>query len=228
MPSLAVKVYSLFYKYQLKKQLQNLALADQDRSFSDPFGITSRQGESVAAANPTFQNGVATKDIHIDPLSSLSLRIFLPDSVLGSKSSICSSFEGGDSQNGVVYRGYSPPPSLKRCRQLPVMLQFHGGGFVSGSNVSAANDTFCRRMARLCDVIVVAVGYRLAPESRFPAAFEDGVKVLNWLGKQANLALMRNLRNSRVNRRMFDGFGESMAEPWLAAHGDPSRYLLIP
>lgn len=70
---------------------------------------------------------------------------------------------------------------------------------------------------------MVAVGYRLAPESRFPAAFEDGVKVLNWVGKQVNLASLRGVRNARVNRRIFDSFGESMAEPWLAAHGDPSR-----
>ncbi|XWS63786.1 hypothetical protein CRYUN_Cryun06bG0131600 [Craigia yunnanensis] len=68
------------------------------------------------------------------------------------------------------------------------MLQFHGGAFVGGSNDSVVNDVFCRRIAKLCDVIVVAVGYRLAPESRYPAAFEDGLKVLNWLGKQANLA----------------------------------------
>ena len=33
-----------------------------------------------AAANPSFTDGVATKDIHIDPLTSLALRIFLPDS----------------------------------------------------------------------------------------------------------------------------------------------------
>ncbi|CAN1847420.1 Probable carboxylesterase 11 [Linum perenne] len=68
------------------------------------------------------------------------------------------------------------------------MLQFHGEGWVSGGNDSVANDFFCRKLAKLCDVIVVAVGYRLAPENRYPAAFEDGMTVLNWLGKQANLA----------------------------------------
>lgn len=104
-----------------------------------------------------------------------------------------------------------------------MMLQFHGGMFVGGSNVSAANDAFCRRMAKLLDVIVVAVGYRLAPESRYPAAFEDGLMVLDWLGKQSSLASLRNVRNSGAHRRIFDSFGASMAEPWLAAHGDPSR-----
>ncbi|KAL5062166.1 hypothetical protein RYX36_023903, partial [Vicia faba] len=86
-----------------------------------------------------------------------------------------------------LYRGYSPALDNRR-RKLPVMLQFHGGGWVSGSNDSVANNLFCRWIAKLCDVIVVAVGYRLAPESRYPAAFEDGLKVLNWLANQANLA----------------------------------------
>ncbi|KAF2292829.1 hypothetical protein GH714_029222 [Hevea brasiliensis] len=104
------------------------------------------------------------------------------------------------------------------------MLQFHGGGFVSGSNESVANDAFCRRIAKLCDVIVVAVGYRLAPESKYPAAFEDGLTILNWLAKQANLASCRRLS---LQSRIFDSFGASMLEPWLAAHGDPSRCVLL-
>ncbi|KAL0377346.1 UNVERIFIED_CONTAM: putative carboxylesterase 16 [Sesamum radiatum] len=89
------------------------------------------------------------------------------------------------SENG-SYKGYNPAGN--NCRRLPVMLQFHGGGFVSGSNDSVANDYFCRRIAKLCDVIVLAVGYRLAPENKYPAAFDDGLKVLHWLAKQANLA----------------------------------------
>ncbi|PON39710.1 Arylacetamide deacetylase [Parasponia andersonii] len=225
MPSLTVKLYSVFYKYHLRQQLHRLSQPDGSGSGSgsDPFGITSRPEETIVPANPSFQNGVATKDIHVDPLSSLSLRIFLPDSVLGSPES------SADRRDGDVYGGYSPPPQTKakRSRKLPVVLQFHGGGFVGGSNASAANDAFCRRMARLCDAMVVAVGYRLAPESRYPAAFEDGLKVLNWLGKQANLASLRNVRSVRANRRIFDSFGESMAEPWLAAHGDPSRCVLL-
>ncbi|KAK2977550.1 hypothetical protein RJ640_018192 [Escallonia rubra] len=59
---------------------------------------------------------------------------------------------------------------------MPVILQFHGGGFVSGSSDSVGNDLFCMRVAKLCDAIVVTVGYRLAPESKYPTAFEDGVK----------------------------------------------------
>lgn len=115
------------------------------------------------------------------------------------------------------------------------MIQFHGGAFVSGSNDTVANDSFCRRIAKLCDVVVIAVGYRLAPEHRYPAAFEDGLKVLNWLVKQANLVECRNslgdvrtvgggeIKGPALQKRMFDSLGLSNIEPWLAAHGDPSR-----
>lgn len=98
---------------------------------------------------------------------------------------------------------------------------------MSGGCDTVANDVFCRRVAKLCDAVVVAVGYRLAPESRYPAAFEDGVKALNWLTKQANLAECdRNRRRDGRRMQIVDGFGESsMVEPWLAAHGDSSRYV---
>ncbi|CAK7332411.1 unnamed protein product [Dovyalis caffra] len=211
MPSLIVKLYSVFFKYQQKHLLQTLSQTSLNQK-PDPFGVTSRPHESIAASNPAFTDGVATKDIHVDPLSSLSLRIFLPDTAVTSP--LPSTHD---------YAGYLPPPGNFH-RKLPVMLQFHGGGFVSGSNESAGNDTFCRRIAKLCDVIVVAVGYRLAPETKYPGAFEDGFKVLNWLAKQANLAVCGRLDDQN---HIFDSFGASMVEPWLAAHGDPSRCVLL-
>lgn len=93
-------------------------------------------------------------------------------------------------------------------------------------------------MAKLCDVIVVAVGYRLAPENKYPAAFEDGMKVLNWLAKQANLAecsksmgssrgVTTESKKSDLHRNIVDTFGAQMVEPWLAAHGDLSRCVLL-
>ncbi|CAI0457227.1 unnamed protein product [Linum tenue] len=61
---------------------------------SKSYDVTTRPNESVTASNPSFVDGVATKDIHIDPITSLSIRIFLsefalnppdPDSKLHSK-----------------------------------------------------------------------------------------------------------------------------------------------
>jgi alpha/beta hydrolase fold len=79
--------------------------------------------------------------------------------------------------------------------------------------------------------MVVAVGYRLAPESRYPAAFDDGVNVLKWLGKQSNLASIVSTRgvaggggNAGRILNGTDTFGTASVEPWLAAHADLSRF----
>jgi acetyl esterase/lipase len=90
-----------------------------------------------------------------------------------------------------------------------------------GSRDSAANDVFCRRIAKLCEAIVITVGYRLAPESRYPAPFEDGFKVIHWIAKQANLACFGKSVGS------MDPFSASLVEQWLAAYADPSRLVTV-
>ncbi|KAJ0693418.1 putative carboxylesterase [Helianthus annuus] len=51
------------------------------------FGVTSRPEDTITAANLSFTDGVATKDIHIDLSSCLSNRIFLPNTCLVSSNS---------------------------------------------------------------------------------------------------------------------------------------------
>ncbi len=66
---------------------------------------------------------------------------------------------------------------------LPVLLYFHGGGFVIGSTEEYRG--FLSRLARATDVVVVGVDYRLAPEAPFPAALEDGVAAFRWVLENA-------------------------------------------
>ncbi|MFZ6047717.1 alpha/beta hydrolase [Pseudomonas sp. CR3202] len=54
---------------------------------------------------------------------------------------------------------------------LPLLVFFHGGGFVIGN--LDTHDNLCRSLARLTGAVVVSVAYRLAPEHRFPAAPHD-------------------------------------------------------
>jgi acetyl esterase/lipase len=157
MPSVAVKLYSVFFKLVLKHRLQSLLqspfIQTNDKE-PDPFGITCRADESTAPPNPSFSSpdGVATKDIHIvDPLSSLSVRIFLPSPNLTAEAASVQK----QAQNGEAYQGYLPTINGVRrqsrgdSKKLPVIVQFHGGGFVMGSNNSSANDFFCRRIAKV-------------------------------------------------------------------------------
>lgn len=62
---------------------------------------------------------------------------------------------------------------------LPLLLYFHGGGFTVGS--IATHDILCRELARLSGCAVASLGYRLAPEHRFPVAADDAWDALAWL-----------------------------------------------
>lgn len=68
-------------------------------------------------------------------------------------------------------------PSAGRL-PLVVHVHVHGGGFTSGGLDS--HDRACRRLAQRTDAVVLAVGYRLAPEHSAPAAIDDVVHVVRW------------------------------------------------
>jgi acetyl esterase len=68
-------------------------------------------------------------------------------------------------------------------RPLPVVVYFHGGGFVIGD--IASHDTICHRLAAGVPALVVSVDYRLAPEHRFPAAVKDCDAATSWVSAHA-------------------------------------------
>lgn len=82
-----------------------------------------------------------------------------------------------DPSRGLWFRVYTPVQHSK----VPVVIYFHGGGFFCGSPAMPIFDTYCRRVASSLPAVVVSVKYRLAPEHRFPAQFEDGFNALRYL-----------------------------------------------
>ncbi|MEU2610063.1 alpha/beta hydrolase [Micromonospora sp. NPDC007271] len=67
---------------------------------------------------------------------------------------------------------------------LPTLVYFFGGGWTLGSVDTA--DGICRRLVNATPCQTVTVGYRLAPEHRFPAAVDDGHAALRWLAAHAD------------------------------------------
>jgi acetyl esterase len=61
----------------------------------------------------------------------------------------------------------------------PLLVFYHGGGFVLGD--LHTHEPFCAEIARLLDLPVVAVDYRLAPEHPWPAGPEDAIAATRWL-----------------------------------------------
>jgi acetyl esterase len=61
----------------------------------------------------------------------------------------------------------------------PVLVFYHGGGWVIGD--IETHDPLCAEIARILQVTVVSIDYRLAPEHPFPAATEDCLTATHWL-----------------------------------------------
>lgn len=78
-------------------------------------------------------------------------------------------------------RIYTPTAWARTPR--PVVLSFHGGGFVLGS--ARQQDWSCGIVAVELDAVVVSVDYRLAPTHRFPAGVEDCYDALVWTAAHA-------------------------------------------
>lgn len=70
-----------------------------------------------------------------------------------------------------------------RSETLPLLVYFHGGGWVLGS--IAISDAFCRALANASGCAVLSVAYRLAPEHRYPAAVDDAYAATAWAAEHA-------------------------------------------
>uniref|UniRef100_A0ACD6APB8 Uncharacterized protein n=1 Tax=Avena sativa TaxID=4498 RepID=A0ACD6APB8_AVESA len=92
------------------------------------------------------------------------------------------------------------PPGAATAAKLPVVVYFHGGGFVVGSPARPSTHAYLNDLVARAGAIGVSVYYRLAPEHMLPAAYEDGWAAVRWAAT------------------LGDG-----AEPWLLDHADLSR-----
>ncbi|MCR9294016.1 MAG: alpha/beta hydrolase [bacterium] len=78
--------------------------------------------------------------------------------------------------NARLYR-----PEAAEC--LPAIVYFHGGGWVLGN--LDTHDALCRRLSQQSGSVVISVDYRLAPEARYPAAFDDCYLATRFVAEQA-------------------------------------------
>lgn len=84
---------------------------------------------------------------------------------------------------GIGIRIYWPPSDSAQVGPPPVVLYFHGGGFVMGD--LDTHDGTCRHHAVGAGAVIVSVDYRLAPEHPYPAAIEDAWAAMLWAAERA-------------------------------------------
>uniref|UniRef100_A0ACD5Y157 Uncharacterized protein n=1 Tax=Avena sativa TaxID=4498 RepID=A0ACD5Y157_AVESA len=109
-----------------------------------------------------------------------------------------------DAGTGLAARLFLPS-GVSGSQKLPVLVYFHGGGFVTESAFSPRYTSYVNALVAAARVVAVAVEYRLAPEHPLPAAYDDAWAALCWT----------------VASCVPGG-----AEPWLADHGDSTRLFV--
>jgi acetyl esterase len=70
------------------------------------------------------------------------------------------------------------PHTAQTQKSLPALVYLHGGGWTIGD--LDTHDVLCRSLCIQADVVVVSVDYRMGPEHKFPAAYDDSVAAFNW------------------------------------------------
>ena len=102
-----------------------------------------------------------------DGSDPLMVRVYIPGSV----------------HKRMAARKMHPDTVSRNDSGAPVILYFHGGGYIMGCVDD--HDPLCGKLADACDAVVISVEYRLAPEFPFPACIDDAVLAAEWAYKNA-------------------------------------------
>ncbi|KAL1220290.1 putative carboxylesterase 7 [Cardamine amara subsp. amara] len=133
-------------------------------------------GETIVPPSLNPQNGVVSKDIIYSPENNLSFRIYLPEKI-----------------------------SDVTDKKLPILIYFHGGGFIIETAFSPTYHTFLISTVAAANCLTISVDYRRAPEFPIPIPYEDSWDSLKWVLTH------------------IDGTGP---ENWINKHGDFGKLYL--
>jgi acetyl esterase len=122
-----------------------------------------------------------------------------------------------------------------------VIIYFHGGGFTLG-NLDFC-DQFCRILSSELHYVVVSVGYRLAPENKYPIAIEDAYHALEWVksnaeeyqGDPTQIIVMGDSAGGNLaagcaifarDHNILGVIGQVLIYPWVSGSTEHNSYKL--
>ncbi|KAK1393210.1 putative carboxylesterase 9 [Heracleum sosnowskyi] len=110
-----------------------------------------------------------------------------------------------NADNKTWMRIYRPTQLSSNNKKLPIILFLHAGGWIDLSVANVFCHETCNKMSHEIPAIVIGLEFRLAPEHRLPAQYDDAVETINWVKNQA-----------------LDPKGDQ----WLRDYADYSRFYL--
>ncbi len=85
--------------------------------------------------------------------------------------------------HGPIPLRYYRPAGVDKREPIPVLVFYHGGGWVIGD--LDTHDVVCRLLSNAARCAVVSVDYRMGPEHKFPAAVDDAYAAAHWVAGEA-------------------------------------------
>ncbi|KAL3628957.1 hypothetical protein CASFOL_028003 [Castilleja foliolosa] len=102
---------------------------------------------------------VSTSDVPIEPSRNLWFRLFVPSTITDQEKS------------------------------LPLIVYFHGGGFIEYGPDTKTFDDLCSNLSARVPAVVTSFNYRLSPEHKYPSQYDDGLDALRFIDAQ-NYAIL--------------------------------------
>ncbi|KAL3730553.1 hypothetical protein ACJRO7_027553 [Eucalyptus globulus] len=136
---------------------------------------------STATVPPSLdeKTGVQSKDVAISSDSTVSARLYIPKAAVGS------------------------------LQKLPVLVYFHGGGFIIETAWSPTYHNYLNPLVAEANIIAVSVEYRRAPEHPLPAAYDDSWTALKWVASHSAGNGPEEWLNSHANLKKVFMSGDS-------------------
>ncbi|XP_030538303.1 probable carboxylesterase 12 [Rhodamnia argentea] len=137
------------------------------------------EGTEIVPPSLDEKTGVQSKDVVISSDSAVSARLYIP------KAAICS------------------------LRKLPILVYYHGGGFIVQTAWSPAYHNYLNALVAEANVIAVSINYRKAPEAPLPAAYDDSWTALKWVASHSAGNGPEEWLNSHANLKKVFLAGDS-------------------
>ena len=128
------------------------------------------------------QSGFSSTHTDLIQLARQGYRDIIPLAGAVEEIEIVENYQVSSAIPPIDLRLYRPQKNSKIS--LPALVYLHGGGFISGG--FDTHDRPLRTLANLTGCAIIAVDYRLAPESPFPAAPEDCFAAWQWVTQNAD------------------------------------------
>ncbi|XP_030466656.1 probable carboxylesterase 12 [Syzygium oleosum] len=113
------------------------------------------------------------------------------------------------SDSTVSVRLYIPKAATDSLQKLPVLVYFHGGGFIIATARSPAYHNYLNALVAEANIIAVSVDYRRAPEHPLPVAYDDSWTTLKWVVSHSTGNGPEEWLNSHANLKKVFLAGDS-------------------